>query len=563
MVTSDLGACEWFVWDLRRSGLIDRGQLDGIVNDFLKRNPRAEAPALAEFLIHQETITEFQAERILNGKSAGLVLGPYVLLDAIGTGSMGQVYKANSKNDANFYAVKVLPRRSMWNVRLARRQVRSFSQYTHPAVVPFVDVGTAGGLHYLVWPLVDGNTLEATVQQMGKLPLNLACLYSIQIAQGLTVAHQNSLFHGLLKPSNVMIGPDNQARILDFGIGSLLVENEGESLVDTMSTANTLTSGLDCAAPESIMDPTVRTPAGDQYSLGCILYYCLTGRVPFPEGSAVEKMMAHQTREPMEIQELAPDVPDELVAVVKKLMAKKPDNRYTGCDEVVEALEPFLGDLSEIPGGVPASKNSGRVSMNMLNRGMDGSRSGGHRSPGGSGKNPAVQPSRGTGNYPTPKPNPVGPNPGVRTNPPPAPHTAAKGNGQATGFHPAPRAPGQQTGLHPQPKAQQTGLHPQPKAQSQTPAPAHGPSLPSRASFQLPPMADEIGETGGLTHSLTPVEMDKPPVPVPGRKQGGWTDEETDSRQNGTGAGFGPVGLVAAALLLMVAVYFGATMMMK
>ena len=80
-----------------------------------------------------------------------------------------------------------------------------------------------------------------------------------------------------------------------------------------MSTANTLTSGLDCASPESIMEPTNRTPAGDQYSLGCVLYYCLTGRLPFPEGSAVEKMMAHQTKEPTPIKEFAPDVPDGLV----------------------------------------------------------------------------------------------------------------------------------------------------------------------------------------------------------------------------------------------------------
>src|SRR5476651_1837039 len=106
MVTNDLGACEWFVWDLRRSSLIDRGQLDQIVSDFLKRNPRAEAPALAEHLVQQGTLTAFQSERILNGKSAGLVLGPYVLLDAIGQGSMGQVFKANSKNDANLYAIK-------------------------------------------------------------------------------------------------------------------------------------------------------------------------------------------------------------------------------------------------------------------------------------------------------------------------------------------------------------------------------------------------------------------------------------------------------------------------
>ena len=159
MVTSDLGACEWFVWDLRRSGLIDRGPLDQIVGEFLKRNPRAEAPALAEYLVDQHTLTAFQAERILNGKSQGLVLGPYILLDAIGSGSMGQVYKAGSKNDNAQYAVKVLPRRSMWNVRLARRQVRSFATFNHPAVVPFMDVGTAGGLHYLAWPLVDGQTL--------------------------------------------------------------------------------------------------------------------------------------------------------------------------------------------------------------------------------------------------------------------------------------------------------------------------------------------------------------------------------------------------------------------
>ncbi|HYH67855.1 MAG TPA: protein kinase, partial [Urbifossiella sp.] len=198
MVTSDLGACEWFVWDLRRSGLIDRGQLDAIVGEFLKRNPRAEAPALADHLVHQGTITPFQAERILNGKTQGLVLGPYVLLDAIGTGSMGQVYKASSKNDQTLFAVKVLPRRSMWNVRLARRQVRSFAQISHPSVVPFVDVGTAGGQHYLVWPLVSGETLEARVERQGRLSPEAGAHLMQQVAQGLTITHQQGLFHGLL-----------------------------------------------------------------------------------------------------------------------------------------------------------------------------------------------------------------------------------------------------------------------------------------------------------------------------------------------------------------------------
>ena len=149
MVTTELGACEWFVWDLRRSNLIERGQLDQVTHEFLSKNPRAEAPALAEFLVGKGILTEFQAERLLQGKTQGFVMGPFTLSDSLGSGSMGTVYKAQSKTDNNWYAVKVLPRRSMWNVRLARRQVRQFEQFSHPSVVPFVDVGTSGGLHYL------------------------------------------------------------------------------------------------------------------------------------------------------------------------------------------------------------------------------------------------------------------------------------------------------------------------------------------------------------------------------------------------------------------------------
>ena len=532
MVTSDLGACEWFVWDLRRSGLIDRGPLDQIVSEFLRRNPRAEAPALAEFLVDQGTLTAFQAERILNGKSQGLVLGPYVLLDAIGTGSMGQVYKATSKNDNNHYAVKVLPRRSMWNVRLARRQVRSFGNFTHPAVVPFVDVGTAGGLHYLAWPLAEGHTLESHVQQQGKLPPNQAALYAVQIAQGLTVAHQNNLFHGLIKPSNVMIGSDNQARILDFGIGSLLVENEGESLVDTMSTANTLTSGLDCASPESIMEPTNRTPAGDQYSLGCVLYYALTGRVPFPEGSAVEKMMAHQTKEPMAITELAPDVPAGLVTVVTRLMAKTPEARYSGCDELVEALEPFLGDINHIPGGMPSVQSGSRPGL--------GGRSSGGR--------PGLAPRS---------------NPGAKVTLPS-------------------RAPAQAPRRRPIPAPVA------PNVRTPTPQPTRGQSnIPSRASFQLPALNDtaDAGTAAKATATETPRGA-LPKLPTRGATTGkpaaqpaakakspapqleavdepeetpAWAHEAGEEKKQS----FGAIGIIAAALLLMVAVYFGATLLMK
>lgn len=341
MVTTELGACEWFVWDLRRSNLIDRGQLDQIVGEFLQKNSRAEPPALAEFLVNESILTPFQAERLLQGKTQGFVLGPFTLMDALGSGSMGTVYKAHNKTDNQWYAVKVLPRRSMWNVRIARRKVRSFEQCKHPAVVPFVDVGTAGGMHYLAWPHVEGETLDKFVQREGKLPADLVAAIGTQIAEGLEICHHQGLFHGLLKPSNIMVGPENQVYILDFGIGCLLAETEGESLVDTMSTANSVASGLDCASPESIMDPSNLTPTGDQYSLGCIMYYMLSGKFPFPDGSAAEKMMAHQFKKPEDLATLAPNAPAEIIATIERLMQKKPENRYSTVGEIVQELHGF------------------------------------------------------------------------------------------------------------------------------------------------------------------------------------------------------------------------------
>src|SRR5262249_29703263 len=171
---------------------------------------------------------------LLQGKTQGFVLGPFTLIDALGAGSMGTVYKAQSKNDSNWYAVKVLPRRSMWNVRIARRKVRAFEQCRHPAVVPFVDVGTSGGMHYLAWPYVEGEGLDRVVQRLGKLTPPDAAQLALQVAEGLDICHHQGLFHGLLKPSNLLVGPDGQVKILDLGIGCLLAETEGEALGDTM-----------------------------------------------------------------------------------------------------------------------------------------------------------------------------------------------------------------------------------------------------------------------------------------------------------------------------------------
>lgn len=409
MVSTELGACEWFVWDLRRSNLIDRGQLDQIVGEFLQKNARAEPPALADYLVEQGILTQFQADRLLQGKTQGFVLGPFTLMDALGAGSMGTVYKAQSKTDEKWYAVKVLPRRSMWNVRIARRKVRSFEQARHPSVVPFVDVGTAGGMHYLAWPLVEGAQLDKLVAASGPLPAGKAADIALQIAEGLEVCHHQGLFHGLLKPSNLLVDAEGRVHILDFGIGCLLAETEGESLVDTMSTSNSVTSGLDCASPESIMDPTNLTPAGDQYSLGCTLYFMLTGRYPFPDGSAAEKMMAHQFKEPDKLAELAPETPLDLIAVVERLMKKAPGERFESASAVVEALRPLAAGRRDPSPRSPARRDPPRRETTPAAEVL-----------------PSVAPARSVASPSTPTPRPAAPLGGLPTRSSFRPGRAAK-----------------------------------------------------------------------------------------------------------------------------------------
>jgi serine/threonine-protein kinase len=340
-MAAKFGACERVVYHLRRSNLLDRGRLDQVLDDFMQTEPQPEPAGLANYLIRQGILTSFQAERILQGKTENLVLGPYIVADAIGFGSMGTVYKGRSKNDKQWYVLKLMPRRSVWNVRIAKRLVRTFEKVRHPGVVRFVDVNTVGANLYLAWPYVEGESLEGLVRRKSRLLPGVGAWFALQTAEGLSACHHSGLIHGLLKPSNLLVGPNQEIRILDSGIGALLSGSEGAELVDTMSTANAVTSGLDCRSPENILDVKVRTPAGDQYSLGCILYFCLTGQYPFAGETVVEKMLAHQIKEPVAIRSLRPEVPQQLVDIVQRLMNKTPEGRFSSMDEAIEALRPL------------------------------------------------------------------------------------------------------------------------------------------------------------------------------------------------------------------------------
>jgi serine/threonine protein kinase len=228
-------------------------------------------------------------------------------------------------------------------VNLARKQVLAFESVPpHDRLVPFIDAGTAQGLHFLVWPFAEGRSLESIVRESGPRSSGESARIGVEIAEILKLCHARDIIHGFIKPSNILITGDGQARLLDFGVGALLAENaEEESLVDTVSRAEAIAHMLECASPESVVNSANWTARGDQYSLGCTLYFALTGSYPFPGGTFVDKMLSHQQATPAPIRSLNPDVSPEMAAVVERLMQKVPDERYRKISELIEELAPL------------------------------------------------------------------------------------------------------------------------------------------------------------------------------------------------------------------------------
>ena len=312
-----------------------------ILSEYRGSGRANNAVSLAAFLVEAGLLTKYQAERALAGEANRLALGPYILIEPIGSGSLGTVYLAVGRSDRKRYAVKVLPLRSLWNVHLAKQQVQVFTNLpAHPAVVPFMDVDSAGGFHYMAWPFVQGQTLATVVQDRGSPPIEETVRTAAQIAEGLLLCHTHAVAHGLLKPSNILIGNDGQARILDLGIGAILSENiaDAESMLDTISTANAAIGMLDYAAPETLNSPTLRAPSGDIYSFGCVLYFLLTGGMPFPDGNAVDKVLAHQSQTPCSIRSRNGAVPVWLESLTLAMMAKAAADRPETADVLAALL---------------------------------------------------------------------------------------------------------------------------------------------------------------------------------------------------------------------------------
>jgi predicted Ser/Thr protein kinase len=274
------------------------------------------------------------------GVPAALLDHPrYRVVRLLGSGGMGAVYQAEHRLMERPVALKVVKQTLTDNpamVERFRREVKAAARLAHPNIVTAHDAEQAGDTHFLVMEFVEGTSLAQLVARQGPLPVSQACDYIRQAARGLEHAHECGMVHRDIKPQNLMLTPRGQVKILDFGLARFASELQPAG---ALTASHALMGSPDYIAPEQAVDSRNADIRADVYALGCTLYHLLTGHPPFPEGSLIQKVMAHMEHAPASLTAFRSDLPDGLVQVVERMMAKRPEERYQTPGEVAAALE--------------------------------------------------------------------------------------------------------------------------------------------------------------------------------------------------------------------------------
>lgn len=342
---SGMTAVDSFLRNVLRSGLLDRAELIEALRE-LPAHAREDADTVAEHLVQSGKLSRFQTDKLRRGMYSGLVLGPYQILAPIGRGGSSTVYLARDVRSGLLVALKVLPpqraRQEHRALARFRREMEMSQRVAHPHLAWTYEVGVHRGVYYIAMEYIPGRSLFRVVAEDGPLEVPRAARLFAEVASALDHAHNQGLIHRDLKPSNIMITPHDHAKLLDLGLA--LVQGEGPADRMVIGGPGYVVGTMDYVAPEQAEDPTAVDPRCDLYSLGCTLYYALTGSQPFPGGTKRDKIHRHRTEEPTPLLELNPTVPPGFVAVVQKLMAKRPEQRFATAAEVREELLRWAGN---------------------------------------------------------------------------------------------------------------------------------------------------------------------------------------------------------------------------
>jgi WD40 repeat protein len=339
------------VRDLIESGLVDAADLAAIRARIASPDAPADAQTLARELVRAGRLTSYQAGAVLQGKTRGLFIGNYVVLDKLGAGGMGMVFKARHSRLKRDVALKLLPpsvARDPSAVLRFQREAKAAAKLSHPNVVAVLDADEFRGLHFLVMEYVEGRDLARLVRQRGPLPVPEAIDCLVQAARGLKAASEASVVHRDIKPSNLLLEPGGTLKILDMGLARLetpagLLGTAGREPDADLTQSNVLMGTVDYMSPEQAFDPRCADHRSDIYSLGCTLYFLLTGRPPFPAETLVGRLVAHREHPIPVLTDARPDAPRGLDDLLKRMLAKSPADRVSSFDDLIAALEACRG----------------------------------------------------------------------------------------------------------------------------------------------------------------------------------------------------------------------------
>lgn len=347
---------------LLKSRLLPEEALSGLRQRWLRETAGSggEPAQFMRWLVANEYLTEFQAGRLSKGQTDRHFLGPYKLLDRIGHGDVAGVFKAKHKL-GQIVAIKVLPPSKVRDAETFgrfKRESRLAMRLRHPNVVRAFQTGEADGLHFLAMEYLDGETLAAVLQRRGRLPPAEAARVIYQALLGLQHLHEHGLVHRDLKPDNLMLTPairpgeadstcNATVKIVDIGLCRSLFEEDGDSGSQELTVAGAVLGNADYRAPEQSRDARLAVIRSDIYTLGCVLYRCLTGRVPFPDTKLVRQLVRHSTETPKPLRDFEAAAPDALQKIVSIMLAKDPAQRFSTPEQAADAILTYLSGEEE------------------------------------------------------------------------------------------------------------------------------------------------------------------------------------------------------------------------
>ena len=295
----------------------------------------------------------------------GMRLAQFELLQYVGGGGMGRVFRAMDAALVRTVAIKVLSRDQAADPETLarfRNEAQSAARLDHDNIVRVYHVGEEDGLPYIVFEFIEGVNIRTMVEQRGALPLAEAVSYTLQVAQALEHAARCNVVHRDIKPSNVLVTQEGCVKLIDMGLARLQKLSDS----DPELTASGVTLGtFDYISPEQARDPRTADVRSDIYSLGCTLFYMLTARPPFPEGTVLQKLLQHQGDQPPDVQESRPELPDQVSRLVRKMIAKDPRRRFQTAAELIAGLSTMVDEIGLGPLGL-GEKVLGRARPSRL-----------------------------------------------------------------------------------------------------------------------------------------------------------------------------------------------------